>query len=290
MSNKIYFANKADKKNMKWYLTRALISTYRTVAPRSANKRLRALLLKPQKISLDELPAQIEQRSFETDHGQIVTYVSGKGPEILFVHGWSGAGQQFFPLMTMATELGFKAISFDHFAHGRSGHHEAYLPLLVKATDEVRKHYQLEDNLAAVVSHSLGCVASSNSFAQSITPQFMIAPLFNFLEALYSLVINSGLPSEVLDELIETIEVEHNVSLTSLDINDRIAEFKGLIEIVHDRRDRFSPYKLSYKTAQIYPAIRLHTTKGLGHTAILSDPEVLDMLTKFLHTAQNNTH
>ena len=286
MSNKIYFSKKPSQKSIKWYLVRALITTYRTIAPRSANKRLRTLLLKPQRSELDELPPQVEQKPFDTDYGQIMTYVSGTGPPILFVHGWSGAGQQFFPLMNKVNELGYKAISFDHFAHGRSGHNEANLPLFINATDQVKAHFQLKNDLAAVVSHSLGCVASLNVFAQSNTPQFLIAPLFNFIEALYALVINSGLPAGVLDEIIEAIEKQHNVSLASLDINDRVAEFEGLIRIVHDRRDRFSAYKLSQKTAQANPAIGLHTTKGLGHTAILSDDEVLGLLAGFLHSTR----
>ena len=255
------------------------------VAPSKANIHFRKLLTTPKIVRDAGSPAGIRNFSLDTEYGSLTVYSLGQGPAVLFVHGWSGGGKQFFQLMKAVERSGFQAISFDHFAHGKSDHHESNLPLQVIATEVVGNYVTKNHKLAAVVSHSLGCVASLNAFGESLLPQVLVSPLLNFIEALYTQVYRSGLPAAVLDELLLDIEKEHNLELTSLDIIDRITEYRGAIQLIHDYGDKYADHQLSRNLVQENSDIKLHSTNGLGHTSILFNKETQDTVTGFLNTA-----
>ncbi|TNF90710.1 MAG: alpha/beta fold hydrolase, partial [Gammaproteobacteria bacterium] len=66
------------------------------------------------------LPRGFKQTDIKTKDGMVKAYQTGKGPMVVFVHGWGGSAQQFFPLMRGLAECGFSSMSFDHLGHGQS--------------------------------------------------------------------------------------------------------------------------------------------------------------------------
>jgi pimeloyl-ACP methyl ester carboxylesterase len=52
--------------------------------------------------------------------------------------------------------------------------------------------------------------------------------------------------------------------------------------VIHDREDRDVPYEHGRQIAAAWPGAQLLTTTGLGHRAILRDPEVVRRTLTFL--------
>ncbi|MCF5295087.1 alpha/beta hydrolase, partial [Pseudomonas syringae] len=52
--------------------------------------------------------------------------------------------------------------------------------------------------------------------------------------------------------------------------------------IIHDRRDRETPWEKGARFAELWPGARLFTTEGLGHNRLIDHPSVIDEVMKFL--------
>src|SRR4051812_42065129 len=67
-----------------------------------------------------EIAEQAEQFSFTVNGKKIQAYKWGKGPIVVFVHGWAGRATQFRKFIEHFTANGYQAIAFDGPAHGQS--------------------------------------------------------------------------------------------------------------------------------------------------------------------------
>jgi pimeloyl-ACP methyl ester carboxylesterase len=47
--------------------------------------------------------------------------------------------------------------------------------------------------------------------------------------------------------------------------------------IIHDREDHTVPYEISREVSEKSSNVTLHTTEGLGHKEILTDPSVIEL-------------
>jgi pimeloyl-ACP methyl ester carboxylesterase len=52
--------------------------------------------------------------------------------------------------------------------------------------------------------------------------------------------------------------------------------------VVHDQKDRITPFDGSSALVQHWPGARLMATEGLGHGRILSEPAVIDAIVRFV--------
>ncbi len=77
------------------------------LAPGLANSRIDSMLFLPKTADtkLARLPRGIEQFIIKSDDGKLQAYQTGRGPTVVFVHGWGGGASQFFPLMRGLADL-----------------------------------------------------------------------------------------------------------------------------------------------------------------------------------------
>ncbi|MDH3538282.1 MAG: alpha/beta hydrolase, partial [Gammaproteobacteria bacterium] len=92
------------------------------IAPRWTNSRIDAMLFVPKAKDAKplRLPRGFVESEINTNDGAIKVYQTGRGPTVVFVHGWGGGAPQFFPLMRGLAQCGFTALAFDHLGHGQS--------------------------------------------------------------------------------------------------------------------------------------------------------------------------
>ncbi len=280
MSSKIYFNNKQNRALQ--LSVRAISEAYRFVSPKGAKKQLRRLLLTPQKRKPDTVPDNISSDAIETPYGNIMTYAIGEGPEILFIHGWSGSGSQFFSLMETVANMGYRAITYDHYKHGNSGGNENNYPLFVKSIDMLAGKLYDKNSLACIVSHSMGCSATLDLFKGSTSPHFLIAPLFNFYDELETRVTGIGISQNFFDEIVSSIEIDYEMSVKDHDSLKDITQIKSPIQIIHSRSDKFALHKYSKEIAEKHSNIQLNTIDNIGHMRIVSVPETENTLVNFL--------
>ena len=285
MSSRIYFQD--NNKNVLRYLVRALSESYRFIFPQSAERRLRKLLLTPQSRQPATIPPNIYQQTIDTEYGSLATYSLGKGPIVLFVHGWSGSGSQFFPLMEKVAAMGYCAVTFDHYRHGYSKGKENNYLLFIKTIALMRQRLSQQGEIAAIVSHSMGCSATLDAFKDSALPHFLIAPLLNFYGELESRIVGIGISRPFFEKIMRSIEMDYGMKINEHDPLANIHKIDSQIHIVHSRSDQFALYHYSQSAADQNKAIVLNTLDNIGHMRIVSAPETEAALMAFLQMAYN---
>ena len=286
MSSKIYFEN--NSRNILRYIIFALSEAYRFIYPAGAKKHLRRILLTPQSRPAATIPTTIDSETIDTDYGLLTTYSIGQGPIILFIHGWSGSGSQFFTMMETVASMGYRAITFDHYRHGHSKGKENNYPLFVKAIQFMVDRCKQDGEIVCVVSHSMGSSATLDVFKHINTPHFLIAPLFNFYEELETRVTNVGISKNFFEQIVYGIEADYKIPIKDTNPIHDISHINQPIQIVHSVDDKFALYHHSENVTQKNSNIELETLRDIGHMRIVGAPETEKALVTFL-TSRINT-
>lgn len=271
MSNKIYFSNN-NAKGLSWWLTRFLTSTILLLPKKTSLKVAKLLLLKPARRKVGELPSDMQQTKLATPDGDVTIYRMGTGPLVLLSHGWSGAANQLFELMRNIADSGFQAVAYDQVAHGSSSGDEANLFVFIKTQQQVIEFLEQEQPIEAVVAHSMGATAALNALTKPY-PLLLIAPVFNFAQSLYEKVEQSGIPRRLLENVMQYLQTKYGMQFTDLDPKVHLAQYPGMVHIVHDRQDQFAPFTESEAMAMRHSKVNLTTTNNLGHGRIIRSEE-----------------
>lgn len=259
------------------------------MAPNWTYKKVDDLLLTPKKNKAAPLsvPSSVKSFSIQTPQGTINAYEQGHGPTVVLVHGWSGSAQAYFPLMRGLAQLGFRALAFDHFAHGRSAGQQASLKRFIFAVNHVLHHVQKRssDGLAAVVGHSMGCIAVANAQPELIaeTPLFFISPVFNFRKYYTRQVHLLGLHPDLSKQYLSRFEHNYKNDLERMELGRKLRQYAAQTVIAHDRSDDKNPFVDSVKFCAANPLTRLLVTRGLGHLRIINSESVWQQLKAHLN-------
>lgn len=286
MSSKIYFTDKA-KRHWSWWLIRTFTFPLLLLPKSISNPIVAKLLLKPGKRINQNLPDGISQEFVDTPHGKIAIYRTGEGPIVLLSHGWSGAANQLFELMQNIASNGFQAVAFDHIAHGDSDGKQANLFVFIKITRHIIQLCEQQGEIAAIISHSMGATATVNALTRSY-PTLLIAPVFEFSNALFSKVEQSGLPRRLLENLLASLESRYQMIFNDCDPKQHLSQHAAMINIIHDEADRFSPIEESINVVNQHPQISLNKTQNLGHGRIISSLQTRQLFLNMMQ--ENSTH
>jgi pimeloyl-ACP methyl ester carboxylesterase len=209
-------------------------------------------------------------------------YRWGEGPQILFIHGWSGRGTQAAHFIDSLTSAGFSVLSFDAPAHGATPGKQTNIVVISEVVTEL--HKQL-GRFHAAITHSFGGMILPYSIKQgvrvgriaSICPADGLDTLLrnfqrqlNIPDKVLTLMLNS-LRREYGDEMYEKISTVSNVA--TLDI-------PGLV--IHDEQDTEIPWQSGKQVADAWPGAEFRLTHNLGHRRILRDPETVSAVVEFV--------
>jgi len=280
MSSKIYF--KDNNPSILKNVVRLISGSYHYLHPSGAEKRVRRLLTSPQKRTPSTVPEDINAQSVATHYGELMTYSIGAGPTILFIHGWSGSGSQFFELMRSAAKQGYRAVTYDHYKHGLSSGKECNYPLFIHSLRALGNYLYNTRSIVSVVSHSMGASAALDFFKTRSIPHFLIAPLFNFYEELEARVTNIGISPRLFESIVTSIENDYDVDVRNHDSMHDISLSKNHIDIIHSKNDKFALYDFSKALSMEYDNIQLHSVDNTGHMRIVNIPETKKALSGFL--------
>lgn len=284
MSSKIYFTNK-QQKHWSWWLIRAFTLPLLLIPNSWSNAIVAKLLLKPVKRRLIALPNNIGQEFMDTPCGQVSLYRVGQGPMVLLSHGWSGAASQLFELMQSIADRGYQAVAFDHIGHGASETQLANLFLFIKTKRHMIQMLEQQGEVAAIISHSMGATATINAL-DKVYPTLLIAPVFEFSKALFDKVQQSGLPRQLLVDLLAELEDRHQMNFASCDPKLHIPKHANSVYIIHDENDKFSPIHDSIKIMNQHPHISLIKTQNLGHGKIIGATKTLELFDAMMQRAE----
>ena len=258
------------------------------LVPGWTNDKIDAMLFTPKATDIKpvRLPRGMNQFVIKTRDGDVQAYQIGKGPTVVFVHGWGGAAQQFFPLMRGLAQCGFSALSFDQLGHGLSDKKPATLQQSIATTNHVFNSVKNSaDGLCAIVGHSTGCITIANAVPALVKdrPLFLISPIFNyklfFLKKLVKLKLHADQKKEYANHFSKIYRSEYQ----KLELAKNLARYGDYTVIAHDESDSESAISDSERFCATYPLTKLLVTKNSDHVRIINTETVWQELKSHLN-------
>lgn len=213
---------------------------------------------------------------------RIATYRWGEhGPLLLCTHGWWSHAGRFAPLGTAALAAGFRVVAFDAPGHGRSSGWRATMPEFARALRAVADDVGPVD---ALVGHSLGGAASIFALAHGLEARRAVvlaapADLEVWVERFRDAV---ALPDPLYARMRANLEARLGLTWDALQVERHAARLALPGLVIHDHDDTDVPVQEGERLAAEWRQATLHRTRGLGHRAILRDPDVVRRVMEFL--------
>ena len=256
--------------------------------PGWTNDKIDSMLFIPKATDAKEirLPRGFEQFVIKTGDGDIQAYQTGKGPMVLFVHGWGGGAHQFFPLMRGLAECGFTALAFDHLGHGKSDTKPATLQQSIATTNNILHSLKKSDRgLCAIVGHSTGCIAIANARPALVKDLalFLISPVFNYKLYFLKKLVKLKLPADLVKQYANRFAKIYHNEYKRLELATNLARYGDVTVIAHDESDSESAVSESTRFCATYPLTKLLITKNTDHVRIINSESVWQALKSHLN-------
>jgi pimeloyl-ACP methyl ester carboxylesterase len=219
--------------------------------------------------------------------GDIVSYAWGEGEKVvLLVHGWRSRASRFAAIGSALVDRGYTVVSFDARGNGDSGGTRTHALEYAEVITALGQRYGRFD---AIVAHSLGAVATFIAVRHGVRTQRIVtigAP-HDFASVIRTFTTAIGMPpaaSRSLQRRVERWARPLGVDVTREFVTelDPTSSSTPLL-VVHDSGDREAPLEQAMQIAEAHTGpIETLITDGLGHNRIMSDPGVVERITRFV--------
>lgn len=220
--------------------------------------------------------------------GEVVSYAWGHGGRTaVLLHGWRSRASRFAAVTTALVDAGFTVRSFDAPAYGDStGPSPSVLDILalVGTLEE-----QIPGGFDVVVGHSLGALAGLVAVREGLNARRVVAlaPVPRFALLVDGFVRTTALPGRLAGPLTERIAAGLGTTgaelLTHFDTTAHALPAGVQLLVVHDAEDPQVPLHEAKRLVDAHGAgAELLSTTGLGHSRLLSGPEVVAAAADFL--------
>ncbi|MCH8555024.1 MAG: alpha/beta hydrolase [Schleiferiaceae bacterium] len=266
------------------------VATLQAFSPSLASNFLTKLFFTPVKYTTPERETPFKYQCAlhrETINGKRITvYHKGQsGPNILFTHGWSGRGTQFYRIAEALVKKGYRITLFTAPAHGSSDDKTTDLLEFVQAIEFVNQKF---GPFLVGVGHSLGGVATVNAFSNGASFKGIVtigtpATVQSVIDDFCDLTGANGKTKAMMIKRLEKKYQRHLEVHAPFEIM-KTRDVPGLI--IHDEDDRDSPIASAHLLKSVWPSATTFITKGLGHRKILGDDAVIAQICDFVDHIQ----
>ncbi len=227
--------------------------------------------------------AGCRQDWLSTGGRRVAVYRGGsEGPLVLLVHGWSGHAGQYRAWVEALLAAGFRVLAFDAPGHGVSSGRRTNL-LQIEAI--MLALQASEGEPYAVVAHSYGNVVSLHALNHGLQARRMIAlsAPADARRLVERAAASLALPPAALAVFDRQVARRFGDDWwRRISPMENAARLRLPALLVHDRGDRIVPAAEAEQLQACWPAARLALTRGLGHTRLLRDAEVVARGVAFL--------
>lgn len=262
---------------------RIALAAFGLFAPRLAEARAADLFGTPDPVRARVLPEVPALRALHTRitfrDGSLSVSEWGQGPAVLLVHGWNGHAGQMLPFVAPLVAAGKRVVVFDQPAHGRSSGSYA---TLVDFAGAVRAVADATGPIEAIVAHSLGATASALAVSWGLPAArlVLIAPPGNVPYFARAFGAQLGLSEARREGML--VELQRRIGdLGALELENLRLGTRTQVLVLHDRGDREVPFEHGAALAQSWPGARFVALDGLGHTRVLRDGGVVQLVSSF---------
>jgi pimeloyl-ACP methyl ester carboxylesterase len=267
------------------WMVRTAFRTVGTVAPGVAARWAETIFCRPPKN--DPRPAEEAflatgtQQTVRNENQDLAVWAWGKGPVVLLAHGWGSRAGRFSTLAQALLAAGFRVVLFDAPAHGASMGRQASLPQFSRALRAVAETF---GPVYALVGHSLGGAAVSLAMGTGLRAQraVLLAPPADVVVFSRAFAQHLRIPARAHDVMRRNLENRLQIKWEELHVPTLARRMTAPALVVHDREDQEVPYTHGAEIADAWPGAELLSTTGLGHRAVVWNPEVIRRTIGFL--------
>lgn len=200
--------------------------------------------------------------------------VIGWRPTVLFVHGWEGRGAQLGAIAQAVLERGLRAVLFDAPGHGGA---TAPRASVVEHARAIALVGETLGPIHGLVAHSVGGAAAllATRMGFSAARFALLAPPVGPSRFIEGFRAQLQVEDDVYAGMVARIERRYGIRFDELDARSDAERLSSPLLVVHDEGDRVVPLADGAAIAAAAPRADLRRTKGLGHTRILRDPDVV---------------
>jgi esterase/lipase len=210
-------------------------------------------------------------------------FVFGDNPtkKLLFIHGWSGRGSQFYSLIQSLSEKGFQCCFFDAPGHGRNKDNFSDLTIFIETIHQLDRMY---GPFELIVGHSLGGMAALNAFHNGLltkgiiticSPSSIEGTVIDFTRAI-------GAGEKLVPHIIDRIEKKYQRKTRDFSPTSFMSNYNLPGLVIQDRDDFEVPMRHAVELSAEWKSAKCIYTEGLGHRKVLSDPLVLEEIGQFI--------
>jgi pimeloyl-ACP methyl ester carboxylesterase len=209
----------------------------------------------------------------------------GQPHKILILHGFASAAHKFHRYILPLIEKGYEVLAFDAPAHGSS---EGDTINALEYKQVIKKVMENHGPLTGFISHSFGGLAISLALEEMPHDEnvkvVLIAPATETTTAIDGAFKMLGISNKKVRAEFDKIIFEMSGQKPEwFSVNRAIANIKAKVLWIHDEYDDTTPLT----DALITKDQRLHNvefviTRGLGHSRIYSDEDVINKVVDFL--------
>jgi pimeloyl-ACP methyl ester carboxylesterase len=267
------------------WMLRTAFRTVGAVAPGVAARWAETIFCRPPR--QEERPAEeaflntgtrITVRSEDQD---LAVWTWGSGPAVILAHGWGSRAGRFSAVAGALVQAHFRVILFDAPAHGASMGRLASLPQFSRA---LRAVGDTVGPLHGLIGHSLGGAAVSLAMRQGLSAEraVLLAPPADVVLFSHAFSEHLRIPLRARTVMRQNLESRLQFRFEELHIPTLARRMTAPALIIHDRDDTDVPYAHGEEIAGAWPGAQLVSTTGLGHRALLRDPDVISRTVTFL--------
>jgi pimeloyl-ACP methyl ester carboxylesterase len=215
---------------------------------------------------------------FDVDGLAAWRFGAAKRPAIVASHGWGGRGAQFRAFVPALLDAGYQVILFDHIGHGFSTGRESSLVHFMRGIDTIVARVEAQGaSVVALVGHSLGAAAAGawlNANGREMRA-VLVAPPTSIERYSGWFARKLGLPEGVRRQMQQRIERALGHRWDEFELPQSVRHVRAQALVVHDAGDREVSPSSGLALARAWPGAKFLRTEGLGHRAILRDPDVV---------------
>ena len=243
----------------------------------------------PQSRIIDKLPPVFDKAEiihFELNDFKVRGYRWNHPAQkkVLILHGFESSVINFDHYINSFLQKGYEVLAFDAPGHGKSTGKMITAPLYIEMILEINKRF---GPVQSFMAHSLGgmtlCLALEEIKHDDETRVVLIAPATETSSAIDAFFNYLKLDGEIRKEFEKIIESKEGKTSEWYSISRAIKNIKAKILWFHDLEDETTPVRDTLKVkGENYANIRFVITRGLGHSRIYRDSEVIKQTVDFL--------
>jgi len=204
--------------------------------------------------------------------------------KVLILHGFESSAINFEKYVEPLIKKGYEVLAFDAPAHGYSSGKRITAIIYRDLIKYIQENY---GPITSYMGHSLGAFALSLALAEmphdSSYSAVFVAPSAETNSAISSFFGVMKLNDNVRKEFENHIEQISGRPVSWFSISRTLKDIQARILWIHDEDDQVTPFGDALKVkGENYSNVQFVITKGLGHSRIYRDREVIRTVVDFL--------